>query len=143
MSLPTTALTIRQPWATLIISGGKNIENRTWRTHYRGPILIHAGLYDDEAETEAAMHLVRDRQIEVPAVPWMMTAEGSNASLLDWHDQPRGGIIGVVDLVDCVPMHDSPWFIGPWGFVLANPRPLPFFACRGKQGFFQVQHPGL
>ena len=141
MSLPTTALTIRQPWATLIISGGKNIENRTWRTHYRGPILIHAGLYDDEAETEAAMHLVRDRQIEVPAVPWMMTAEGSNASLLDWHDQPRGGIIGVVDLVDCVPMHDSPWFIGPWGFVLANPRPLPFFACRGKQGFFQVQYP--
>lgn len=31
-----------------------------------------------------------------------------------------GGIIGMVDL-------DSPWFVGPYGFVLANPRPLPFF----------------
>jgi hypothetical protein len=37
------ALSIRQPWAWLIVTGYKDIENRSWRTNYRGPLLIHAG----------------------------------------------------------------------------------------------------
>ena len=36
------ALSLRQPWASLIIYGGKDIENRRWETKYRGPLLIHA-----------------------------------------------------------------------------------------------------
>jgi hypothetical protein len=36
------ALTIRQPWAWLIVHGHKDLENRTWCTSYRGPLLIHA-----------------------------------------------------------------------------------------------------
>jgi hypothetical protein len=36
------ALTIRQPWAYAILRLGKDVENRSWRTHYRGPLLIHA-----------------------------------------------------------------------------------------------------
>lgn len=36
-------LTVRQPWAWAIVHGGKLIENRTWLTHYRGPVAIHAG----------------------------------------------------------------------------------------------------
>jgi hypothetical protein len=36
-------LSIRQPWAGLIVAGIKDIENRSWSTSYRGPILIHAG----------------------------------------------------------------------------------------------------
>lgn len=36
------ALSIRQPWAWCIIYAGKDIENRTWATQYRGPVLIHA-----------------------------------------------------------------------------------------------------
>lgn len=36
------ALSIRQPWAWLIANGYKDIENRSWRTNYRGPVLIHA-----------------------------------------------------------------------------------------------------
>lgn len=36
-------LSIRQPWAWLIVNGYKTIENRTWRVNDRGPILIHAG----------------------------------------------------------------------------------------------------
>jgi len=38
------ALSVRQPWAWLIVSGLKDIENRPRPTHYRGPLLIHAGL---------------------------------------------------------------------------------------------------
>lgn len=37
------ALTVRQPWAGLIAQGVKTTENRSWRTHYRGALLIHAG----------------------------------------------------------------------------------------------------
>jgi hypothetical protein len=43
------ALSIRQPWAELIISGKKPIEIRSWKTHYRGRIWIHAGQYSDES----------------------------------------------------------------------------------------------
>lgn len=49
----------------------------------------------------------------------------------------RGAIIGEVDIVDCVTESKSPWFTGPYGFVLANPVaykvPVP---CKGKLGFF-------
>ena len=38
------ALTIKEPWATLIIEGYKKYEFRSWKTNYRGKILIHAGL---------------------------------------------------------------------------------------------------
>ncbi|MEI3544750.1 MAG: ASCH domain-containing protein [Alphaproteobacteria bacterium] len=41
-------LSIRQPWAWLIVNGYKDIENRTWPTHFRGKVLIHAGKKWDE-----------------------------------------------------------------------------------------------
>jgi hypothetical protein len=45
-------LTIHQPWATLIMSGKRRFEVRTWSTSYRGPILIHAGLKVEHEECE-------------------------------------------------------------------------------------------
>ena len=50
LRLPRQAISIRQPWAWLIVHGWKNIENRMWRTSYRGPVLIHAskGMTQDE-----------------------------------------------------------------------------------------------
>ena len=41
------ALTIKEPWATLIIEGYKEYEFRSWKTNYRGKILIHAGLTNE------------------------------------------------------------------------------------------------
>jgi len=51
---------------------------------------------------------------------------------------PRGAIVGLVDILDCVKASTSPWFEGPYGFVLDNPRaiiPIPF---RGAQKFFDL-----
>ena len=45
-------LSIRQPWASLIASGAKGIENRSWPTRYRGPILIHASQRADNITSE-------------------------------------------------------------------------------------------
>lgn len=50
----------------------------------------------------------------------------------------RGGIVGEATLVDCVTVSDSPWFFGPYGFVLEDVRPLPFRPYRGALGFFEA-----
>ena len=48
----------------------------------------------------------------------------------------RGGIIGSVELVDVVEQSASPWFFGPVGFVLRNPKPCKFIPMKGQLGFF-------
>lgn len=108
-------LSVRQPWASLIVLGLKDVENRTWTTKYRGPLLIHASLRPD-FDARGPFTLTRD---EIEALP-------------------RGGIIGEVELVDCVTSSSSPWFEGPAGLVLRRPRVLPLFPCRGRLGLFQV-----
>jgi len=122
--LPTKALSIMQPWAALIVHGLKDIENRSWSTRFRGPVLIHAGKkFDDLAQddVDADIHPVTgDPSFEVP----------------DGVTFPTGGIVGVAEIVDCVAASASPWFVGEFGFVIRNARPLPFRACRGQLGFF-------
>ena len=50
----------------------------------------------------------------------------------------RGGIVGQVDIVDCVTESLSPWYMGAVGLVLANAKPLPFRPLKGALGFFEV-----
>jgi hypothetical protein len=122
-TLPTLALSIRQPWAWLIVHGWKNIENRTWRTRFRGPVLIHASKGMTAGEYRAA-------QIFMAAfTPLEMPPMG---------DLPRGGIVGVATILDCVDQHPSEWFTGPFGFVMDEARALPFVGCPGRLGFFAV-----
>lgn len=69
-------ITIKQPFATLIAEGLKEYEFRTWKTKYRGPILIHAGKGIDKKAMSRFKHLNLD--------------------------YPSGEIIAKVDLIDCV-----------------------------------------
>jgi hypothetical protein len=107
------AITIRQPWAELIVRGEKDVENRSWRTHHRGPLLIHAG---GRAHREAyAEHGVPD-------------------------DAQRGALIGIVEVVDCKQERTSSWHEeGAWGWYLARAkrfrRPIPM---KGRRGLFEV-----
>ena len=55
-------ITIKQPWATLIAKGYKEYEFRTWKTKYRGEILIHAGKGTDKE----AMTRFEDLKLEYP-----------------------------------------------------------------------------
>lgn len=109
-------LTVRQPFATLIISGPKRVENRPRPVSYRGPLLIHAGLSMDREACAQHAALLPCPLAELPA----------------------GKILGCAQLVDCVPLADprvqaDPWASGPWCWLLADPRPLPEpFACRGQ-----------
>ena len=101
------ALSIRQPWCHHILNSGKDIENRTWRTNFRGPVLIHAS-----------------KKAEDPAYCRQVNA-------------PLGGIVGVMEIVDCVDHSDSKWFQDPYGFVIRNAKPLQFIPCKGRLGFFK------
>ena len=114
------ALSIRQPWAWLIIHGGKDIENRTRRTHLRGRIYVHASKGMTEDEYLEAFVVAYENGIMLPC----------------FEELNRGGIIGSVEIVDCVQEHGSPWFYGPFGYTLCNPQPLRFSPCRGMLNFF-------
>lgn len=128
------ALTICQPFAELIIRGLKPVENRQWRTDYRGPLLIHAG----KSREWLSRSLVANQ-----------LAYGIPEDELDF-----GGIIGVVEVAYCHPIsylrsdhcdnalrhlayHEHTH--GPFCFILKNQRrfssPIP---CRGMMGLFDV-----
>lgn len=132
MSDTMKALSVKQPWAHFILSGGKDIENRVWETKYRGPLLIHAGQNVDVSGERFA------RENSLVAL-----FEGFDVMKLQ-----RGGIIGIVDLVDCINTRiaarrdkiTSPWADpdAEWWWVLDNPRVLPFTPYKGKLGLFNV-----
>ena len=118
------ALSIRQPWASLILKAGKDIENRDWPTKFRGRILIHASKGCTRQEFEDAIWFAED-------------AINRNINA-DLKTIERGGIVGSVEIVDCVTHSDSPWFVGRYGFVLRDPCVLPFIPWKGQLGFFDV-----
>ncbi|WP_406568501.1 ASCH domain-containing protein [Burkholderia cenocepacia] len=108
--------------------GHKDIENRTWPTSYRGPLLIHASKGMTRAEYENAMRFA-------------IIAGIAYEKLQHFDESVRGGIVGVVDLFDCVPWSraESPWHVeGNYGFALRNARPLPFIPYTGRLGIFEV-----
>lgn len=127
------ALSIKQPWATLVVHGLKTIEIRSWPTARRGRILIHAARVPDKHEKAWA------------ALP---------AGLRD-AAQLVGGLIGSCELTGCIAyrdrevfaadqakhFNDPDWFAPPvlYGFTVANPRPLAFREYPGWVRFFPVK----
>ena len=117
------ALTICQPWAWAICYRAKNVENRSWRTDYRGTLAIHAG---------------KSRR-------WF-----TGQRLNDGSPEPApsncvfGAIVADCELVDCVRPHELPgnaWAEGPWCWVLEDVRVLEFpVPCKGARGLWDMPH---
>ena len=104
---PHRCLSIRHPWAEWIVAGIKTIENRTWYTHHRGELLIHAG-----ASVAELRRLERD---------------GAIGPLPERSGLAFRAIIGRVRVVDCLSVQeyrdrhgDDSFAVGPWCFVLAD-----------------------
>lgn len=116
------ALSVRQPWAWLIVNGFKNVENRTWRTQYRGPLVIHASALMTRREYRLAKEFAGNIGVTVPGERKL----------------ERGGVVGAACLTDCVEQHSSPWFIGPVGFVLEAAEATKFVPAKGRLGLFMV-----
>lgn len=120
------ALSIRQPWATMILHHGKDIENRSWHTKFRGRFLIHASKGMTLLEYNYVRGFLEDRKLDIV--------------LPDFNELERGGIIGSVELVDSVDHSKSPWYMGQKGFVLRDPQPMEFIPLKGRLQFFEVPH---
>lgn len=130
------ALTIDPVWAWAIMFGPKRVENRTWATSHRGPLLIHAG--QNRSREPAARADLERLGVEVP------------------QDIPRGVILGTVDLVDVVrilgqyqhllmdefdehKIIEDPFAHGPYCWILRDPKPLPEpIPAIGNQGLWEM-----
>ena len=123
------ALSVRQPWAWMIVNGWKDVENRTWPTSFRGEVLIHA-----------AGKMTRDEYAEgFDTFDTIVPAE-TEVIIPRRQDMELGGIVGAVTITDCVDESESPWFSGPYGFLMTGARKLPFVVVRGQLGFFRVEY---
>lgn len=137
------ALSIRQPWASLIMKARKDVENRNWPTRVRGRILVHAAKGMTRDEHEDAIEFAVDA---IRADP--KNAGGKRQTTLrelgfDFDALERGGFVGTVEIVDCVQASPSPWFMGAYGFVLRDPQPMEFVPWKGQLGFFEVTDQAL
>jgi len=133
------ALSIRQPWASLIIKAKKDIENRNWHTKFRGRILVHAAKGMTRGEHEGAIDFAVDAIRADPRNAGAARIVTLRELGFAFDDLERGGFVGSVEIVDCVTDSESPWFMGRYGFVLRDPQPLPFFVpYKGQLGFFDV-----
>lgn len=130
------ALSVKQPWAALLVHGLKTIEVRGWPTARRGPILIHAARVPDERP-------------EASEAQSRMSSEGLETAQL------LGGIIGVAEISGhrvyrsveefhadhLFHLNDPSWFEPPrlHGLVFSNPKVLPFYPCPGKMRVFKME----
>lgn len=126
------ALSIKNPFASLILHGYKPIEIRSWKTNLRGELLICIALKDAP-----------------------LSAVNINATTLTRHYWPEDFITGegcavcVATLTNCRPMviedcakafiPESAFRPGLWAWELTNIRPIKPFRVKGKQGLFEVE----
>lgn len=92
------ALSLCQPWATLVMIGAKKIETRSWRTSYRGLLGIHAS----KGYPKSAEHFCWDdpfrSALRRGGYDW------THGALFNAFELPLGCLLGTVQLVDCVPV---------------------------------------
>lgn len=79
------AITIKQPWASLIALGEKRFETRSWQTKHRGALAIHAGKTVDKEACEDS---------------WIRGVLAEHG-IVSWKQLPTGVVLAMVDLVDC------------------------------------------
>ncbi len=133
----TKTLSFKQPYAWLIANGYLLVDDRSWGTRYRGPMLIHAskGIYAEYYD-----YIKANTDIPIP----------------DKDKLGYGGVIGIANLVLCCRPGELPQGISRmqrahfggvhqeyYGFLFEQARPLPFMPCPGKLGIFEIDFDAL
>lgn len=119
------ALSIKQPWAWLIVNGIKTVENRKWYTEHRGGLLIHAS--KNQADLERDLATVQEKYgVRVPREELVF-----------------GQVIGMVNLIGCTKepeeKTDRHWHIeNNFAWILREPRLIKPFPYSGRLMLFEV-----
>lgn len=95
------ALSLWQPWASLIALGVKTIETRSWNTYYRGPLAIHAAKRKPEQVEHGYLLARYDHDIGEPPTPWALLGAAPDHGPWPVH---LGAVVATCTLVDVVPM---------------------------------------
>jgi hypothetical protein len=112
-------LSIREPWGTAIFSLGKDVENRSWRTTFRGTLGIH----------------VSTGKVERADLAFLKLRMGDLAL-------PLGCVVGYVELYDIVNAANSRWAReGQWHWLIRNPVRIAPVRLRGRVGLFRADSP--
>ncbi|QDU88380.1 ASCH domain protein [Pirellulimonas nuda] len=127
------ALTIDAYWAWAIVYGQKRVENRTWQTHYRGALVIHAG---------------RTRRRDAEAVAWLERYAPGSLATEEQVAAVRGCVLGIADLVGCrelastdaelFPTAPDLFATGPWCWELDQVRPLAAVRVPGRLSLWDL-----
>ena len=161
--MPTTikALSMWQPWASLVGTGAKQYETRSWSTNYRGQLLICSAKKKDLS----SLRLLRDKAFQTGLRNNCEHCKGWTANIygrevicehcqpLTPRDLPYGEAIAIVDLVDVVPtgsmsragfglyeVRYGDFHPGRFAWRLENVRRFPpGVEVRGAQGLFEVE----
>ncbi|MBD2457702.1 ASCH domain-containing protein [Nostoc sp. FACHB-87] len=137
------AISLHQPWASLIPMGLKKHETRSWSTSYRGPLLICAAKKTSIRQKLTHSYFLNKYQ--------QILAHTDN--YIEWEDLPFGHAVALVDLIACISMNQAfidqqpqteldtgDWQVGRFAWRLDNIRrivqPIPI---TGKQGLFNVE----
>lgn len=130
------ALSLRQPWAWLIVEGYKNIENRRWKRTPPPRFYIHASKTMTRADYAGAVEVAAavDPGIQIPR----------------GRDLLFGGVVGRVECTGVLPYADpdlvergrlvlEPWrMAGQYGYLVSGAERVPFVPCVGALGFFRL-----
>ncbi len=144
------ALSLTEPWAVLVAIGAKKFETRGWRVFYRGQLAIHASkMFPAWAKSLCDREWCKRRGASTEqdfAVADALAEAGLTVAAL-----PLGAIVGVVDVLDCVPTTDvlptvtareqglGDYAKGRFAIRLANPRHLPDpIPWSGRLGIWDV-----
>lgn len=143
------ALTLTQPWATLVAIGAKHIETRSWSTNYRGALAIHAAKGWKREDMEFAL--------DYPCRGELIKAKVETLA-----DLPRGAVVAIAQLTDVKRICDTlsnrlmPWDLysgvveeperafgdysdGRFAWLLEDVRPLPEpIYASGALGLWEV-----
>lgn len=131
-------VSLMQPWASLVVHGLKQYETRSWRTAYRGPLLIHA--------SARLAPFARDLCESEP-----FATDLASVGIRSYGELPLGGIVGVVELADCIDVSAlaeigdrerafGDFRPGRWAWLLRNARALPFAAVKGTLAIYDVDY---
>ncbi|WP_414545721.1 ASCH domain-containing protein [Nostoc sp. CCY0012] len=137
------AITLHQPWASLVPMGLKKYETRSWATSYTGPLLICAA---KKTSREQKLH----HQYFLNKYQQILT---TTDNYIEWDDLPFGCAVALVNLTDCIRMtpafiSEQPqteldtgdWRVGRFAWQMDNIRRIvPAIPIVGKQGLFDAE----
>lgn len=122
------AFSIKNPWAWLIVHGGKNVENRKWQPKFRGRFLVHASKGFDKA----GYRKLKEQGVEMP-------------NPLEFY---YGCVIGSAELYEVRSREEilkdtgenyPKWYDGSkYALMLRDPEPCKPFLATGKLNFFDI-----